>query len=279
MKTALVLEGQGLAGAFTCGVLYRFLEAGLVPDGLVAASQAVLPAVYFRCGQKEALEALYDRALPQEEARNLDLIPRRADLEKSLARMTDDLPVDMEAWQAADLPLYGLYTRADNGDATAISLDAQTDWRRLRQFIAAATARPGQSQPIMLDDRAYFDAALSRPLPVEAALEAGFESLIAVRTLPRDREVRRKLLSPRERLALQHFPAARNAWQLAHLYVHAAEKTLADLEAQGRALVLRPSRENHHTYGYGHSAAADYYMQGLEAADRSLDRAARLLQA
>lgn len=278
MRTAVVLEGQGLANAFTCAVLYQWLEAGLVPDGMVAASQAVLPAVYFRSGQKEALEALYDRAFTGGTENSIPLLFPRTGLEKRLPQLAEDLPVDMDAWKASKLPLYGVYTRADNGDATAFSLDGKDDWRQLRHFIDAATARPADRQPVMLNEHTYFDAALSRPLPIEETLEAGFDAVVVVRTLPKGQVCRRKVLSPRELLALQNWPNAKNTWQLAHLYIHAAEKALMRLETQGRAVVLRPERENHHTYGYGHSAAADYYMQGLQAAESSLEQVAHLLQ-
>ena len=59
MKTGLIIEGGALRSAFSCGVLKRFLEAGVQFDTVIATGAGALAAVYYRAGQGEALESLY----------------------------------------------------------------------------------------------------------------------------------------------------------------------------------------------------------------------------
>lgn len=52
MKVGLVLEGGGMRGLYTAGVLDAFLDAELKVDGLVSVSAGALFGVNFLSGQK-----------------------------------------------------------------------------------------------------------------------------------------------------------------------------------------------------------------------------------
>lgn len=52
MTVGLVLEGGGMRGLYTAGVLNAFLEAGIKVDGIVAVSSGALFGVNYLSGQK-----------------------------------------------------------------------------------------------------------------------------------------------------------------------------------------------------------------------------------
>ena len=49
MKVGLVLEGGGMRGLYTAGVLDAFLEAGIKVDGVVSVSAGALFGVNYLC--------------------------------------------------------------------------------------------------------------------------------------------------------------------------------------------------------------------------------------
>lgn len=279
MKTAIVLEGGGLANAFTCGMLYKWLEAGLRADGVVAVSTAFIPAAYYRAGQSEALENLFDEIFNQGDFSPVNRALRALSVGRMEAAVSVQLPVDMDAFNAAAEPLYAVYTRADNGDAVCREVSGCGEWRRLRHFAEAAVALPVETEPVPLDERSYFDGAIAESLPVRTALQEGFEKLLVVRTLPIGTAEGRKHLGAREHIALRGYPALKNVWQLSHLYRHQAEQTLERMIFSGRAMVLRPANDSRAAYGFTRSAAAEYYLEGLRLADETMEQVARFLEA
>ena len=52
MSVGLVLEGGGMHGLYTAGVLNAFLDAGIKVDGIVAVSAGALFGVNFLSKQK-----------------------------------------------------------------------------------------------------------------------------------------------------------------------------------------------------------------------------------
>ena len=53
MKVGLVLEGGGMRGLYTAGVLDAFLEAGIKVDGVVSVSAGALFGVNYLSNPKE----------------------------------------------------------------------------------------------------------------------------------------------------------------------------------------------------------------------------------
>ena len=64
MSVGLVLEGGGMRGLYTAGVLDTFLDAGIKVDGVVSVSAGALFGVNFLSKQKgRALR--YNKNMPQ----------------------------------------------------------------------------------------------------------------------------------------------------------------------------------------------------------------------
>ena len=59
MKVGLVLEGGGMRGLYTAGVLDAFLEAGIKVDGVVSVSAGALFGVNYLSNQPK--QAIYGR--------------------------------------------------------------------------------------------------------------------------------------------------------------------------------------------------------------------------
>ena len=52
MKTGLVLEGGGVRGIYTAGILDVFMENGIVFDNIIGVSAGAIHAVSYLSGQK-----------------------------------------------------------------------------------------------------------------------------------------------------------------------------------------------------------------------------------
>lgn len=284
MKTGLIIEGGALRSAFSFGVLKAWADNGIAFPYTATVSLGGIAAVYFRSGQKEALEAAFGCYFEKKgeigrlaALKGEHVIDGPAFLENVLAAH----PVDMEAFAAAPGTLRLATTRSDNGDGIFWPLERASEAKHLRQYLRAGVTFPGMGEAVSLVERSYYDGTIAEPLPVSAALADGCDRLVVIQTHPTDFVMSHPRLTPSVALALSNVPMTRNAYLLSHLHYNRELKALHTLEREGRALVVAPVVESTslHRYGVSRSAASEFYSEGLRLGSDMLAPLTRFLEA
>lgn len=282
MKTGLVIEGGNLRSAFSFGVLRTWAEAGVDFSFTAAVGLGGLAAAYFRAGQRDALEEAYGAYFEAtgELSRLAALKGERALDGPAFVKMAlDAYPLEMDAFAAAPGTLRYATTRSDNGDGVFWPLERVGEAKHLRQFLRAGLIVPGAAEPVQLVERSYYSGSIAEPLPVQAALDAGCDRIVVLRTHVASYTMPRQHLTPALALALAAVPMTKNAYLLSHLHYNRELKLLDRLEREGRALVIAPVVESTdlHRYGVSRSAASEFYSEGLRLAGESLARVQQFL--
>lgn len=171
----------------------------------------------------------------------------------------------MQSFSSAPGTLQMATTRSDNGDGVFWPLERIAEAKHLRQFLRAGLTFPSAGEPVQLVERSYYDGSIAEPLPVKAALDAGCDRVVVIRTHPSDFTMSRQRLTPGLALALNAVPMTRNAYLLSHLHYNRELKLLDQLQSDGRAFVVAPVVESTdlHRYGVSRSAASEFYSEGL----------------
>lgn len=268
MKTGLVIEGGNLRSAFSFGVLRTWADAGVDFSFTAAVGLGGLAAAYFRAGQRDALEEAYGAYFEAtgELSRLAALKGERALDGPAFVEMALDAhPLDMDAFAAAPGTLRYATTRSDNGDGVFWPLERVGEAKHLRQFLRAGLIVPGAAEPVQLVERSYYSGSIAEPLPVQAALDAGCDRVVVIRTHPSDFTMPRQRLTPALALALNTVPMTKNAYLLSHLHYNRELRLLDQLQRDGRAFVVAPVIESTdlHRYGVSRSAASEFYSEGL----------------
>jgi NTE family protein len=161
MKTALVLSGGGLFGAWQAGA-WRALSHRFAPDLVVGASVGSLNGYAIACGASP--DELAEFWLQPENARfrNLpatiqNLMTRHSPRIEFAVVLTDALRLKPKIFRGAEIT-----------------------WRHL----AASCAIPGVLRHYRIGGRWYTDGGLLNPLPVWAAAELGATRILALNALP-----------------------------------------------------------------------------------------------
>lgn len=282
MKTGLVIEGGSLRSAFSFGVLKTWADAGVTFPFTAAVGLGGLAAAYFRAGQSDALEEAYGNYFEAtgEIGRLQALKGERAiDGAAFLDTVLEKEPVDMEVFAAANGALRYATTRSDNGDGVFWPLERVGEAKHLRQFLRAGLVVPGAGEPVQLVERSYYDGSIAEPLPVQAALDAGCDRVVVIRTHPSDFTMPRPRLTPAIALALNAVPMTKNAYLLSHLHYNRELKLLDQLQRDGRAFVVAPVVESTdlHRYGVSRSAASEFYSEGLRLGGEAVAKLAQFL--
>jgi NTE family protein len=161
MKTALVLSGGGLFGAWQAGA-WRGLVGSFAPDLVVGASIGSLNGYAIAGGASP--EELARFWLRPENARLRDLPANIRDLMSRFSPRVEFAVVLTDAMRLKPKIFRG----------------AEITWRHL----AASCAIPGVLRHYRIGGRWYTDGGLLNPLPVWAAVELGATRIIALNALP-----------------------------------------------------------------------------------------------
>lgn len=241
-KTGLVLEGGGVRGIYTAGVLDVFMEQGLTGfDGVIGVSAGAIHACSYLSGQKGRSIRYYRRYVSDPRFMSLRSWLKTGDIvgaDFCYHELPDKLDVyDHEAFLKNPTPYYAVCTDVETGEPAYIRL---TDMRGQIEYLRASASLPYFSRIVELDGRKYLDGGCSDSIPLEAFCRMGYGRNVVV--LTRDASYRKKPeLSALAKLVYRKYPAFVRTLERRHEIYNAQ---LAQVEAQartGEAFVLRPS--------------------------------------
>ncbi len=243
-KTALVLEGGGLRGMFTAGVLDVFLEQGYRDfSHIYGVSAGAINGSNFKAGQagRFCRDTLASRDNPEfmslwSLARTGNVTGREFLYEKMNKRLD---PFDCAAFNANPTPF--TVVASDLTFGTASYLDVEELPAQMGAVVASSSL-PCLSEVVPYDGRRLLDGGTCDSVPVEKALADGADELVVVLTQHRGyrKSSSYSLMGVAKRL-YSDYPYYLDALasrgdrynrQLDHVF---------ELEAQGVAHVLAPS--------------------------------------
>jgi predicted patatin/cPLA2 family phospholipase len=247
MKLGLVLEGGGLRGIYTVGVLDCLLDNHIMADYCIGVSAGACNGVSYVSKQR-------GRNLRV----NLDYIkdPRYIGLgnmkrEGSVFGMHFIFheipekyePFDYDTFFENPCEFITVVTDVETGKP------AYFDKEELRQhdntILEASSSIPGFAPVVYYKGKGYLDGGTTDSIPVRKALEDGCDKVIVVRT--RDRGFRKKPegMSKFYHKKLKDLPEIVRALEERHVMYNETVEEVDRLEKEGKVLVLAPEKPLH----------------------------------
>jgi predicted patatin/cPLA2 family phospholipase len=243
----LVLEGGGMRGAYSAGVLEAFSEIdgghGLKFDYVVACSAGACVAASYLAGQPGRNRRVYLDFLDGDKLvryRRLATGGSVMDIDYLATEVTLRLcPLDLEALRQSPTRLYIGVTDCETGESRYLT-NHEDD---LVTAIRATCSLPFFSKnEIAYQGRLYVDGGVSDPVPLAKALALGATEVVLVLTSSIEkRGVKRPLFSLFDRF-FSRSPAIRSCLCERHLKYREAARVLASPPNGVRIEVVRPSR-------------------------------------
>ena len=242
MKTGLVLEGGGLRGVFTAGVLDAFLEGNFHADYVIGVSAGAANGVSYVSGQKE--RGLRTNTDYLHDPRYMGL--RSLLLHRSLFGMDFIFheipqhldPFDYQAFYENPCEFWTGAIDIRTGETVYFGKEEIGDDL---EALRATTSLPLLSQPVAYQGRLLLDGGTADPIPVRRALADGCDRVVVV--LTRERGYRKPAQSFRAvyRSAFRRYPAMIRALDTRHRIYNDTLDFLAGLECGGTAAVIAPA--------------------------------------
>ena len=191
-KIGLVLEGGGMRGMYTAGVIDTLMEKNIYVDGIIGVSAgALFGANYFSKQRGRALRYNKKYCKDKRYISINSLIKTGNIINKEFAfyKITNELdPFDEEEFIKTNKDFYVGITNIEDGKFEYKNIKNST--LNNLEILRATSAMPLVSKIVEIDNKKYLDGAISNSIPYEILEELAYDKIIVI--LTRDKEYRKK---------------------------------------------------------------------------------------
>lgn len=239
----LVLEGGGMRGVFTCGVLDAFLDANISFPYVVGVSAGACNGLSFVSRQRGRARTSNIEMLRDYKYIGLRFLPRQhsiLDQEFLFNEMPAKLlPYDYEAYRNSSTRFEMVTTDCLTGKACYLHEPTNPD--RLVKIARASSSLPYVCPVVFVDRIPMLDGGIVDSIPVLRAQEQGFRQNVVVLTRNRGyRKTERDIRVPR--FIYNRFPHLREALSQRCSVYNEQLQMVERLEDEGSIYVIRPER-------------------------------------
>lgn len=242
MKVELILEGGGMRGIYTCGVLDFFLEKKIVFENVIGVSAGSINALSYISGQKKRQHDIFINY-----SHNKEYISFSNYLKTGSAFGFDylfnqlfekELPFDYQTFKNSRSKLLVVITNLKSGQAEYVPI---VDLKKQTDYIRASCSLPLISNIVQIGEEAYMDGGMADSIPIKSSFERGFNKQIVILTRSKDYQKGKDKLIGIKKIKYKDYP---NYIETLSNRSKKYNETLAyinKLEEENRIIVIRPS--------------------------------------
>ena len=240
-NTALILEGGGLRGVFTCGVLDCFMDHGVRFPFIVGTSAGACNGLSYMSGQRGRARCS-----------NIDLMDKYhyvgfkylltqgciMDYKLLFEDFPEKIiPYDYEAYFSNPTRFVMVTTNCLTGKAEYLEEKSSAD--RVMSIVRASSSLPFVTKITYVEGVPMLDGGIVDSIPVKYALEQGYEDIVVV--LTRNKGYRKKEGKMRAAKAFyRKYPDLQKALYERNAVYNQTMDMIERLEEQGKITVIRP---------------------------------------
>ncbi len=242
MKKGLVLEGGGMRGIFTVGVLDTLMENGIEFDGIIGVSAGAA----FGCNYKsrQAGRAIRYNVAYCKDKRfcSVHSLIKTGDMfgaEFCYHTLPETLDIfDTQAFAENPVEFYVVCTDIESGKPIYHRCD-KADYQEL-EWMRASASMPLVSRIVEIDGRKMLDGGISDSIPLEYFEGIGYDRNLTVLTQPRDYLKKKNSLMPLIKSRFKKHPHLVETMAKRHDIYNGQREYVSNAEKEGRTLVICP---------------------------------------
>lgn len=238
----LVLEGGAFRGVYTNGVIDRLLLAGIKLRTVVGVSAGALNGMCYAAGSIGV--ACRMNLIHRHDGRYVGIRPLLSDhgimgydyLFNDLRKI---LGFNFEEFNNPEHQLYAAVTNCITGEmeyyekSSGMILDA----------IRASASMPFVSRMVMVDGKPCLDGGCSHKIPLDFALNRGYEKIVVVCTRPDGHRRKEKGSHDPARIIYGRYPKLVESMRASARDYNETREKIEEMGAKGRIVVISPSKE------------------------------------
>lgn len=242
MSVGMVLEGGGMRGLYTAGVLDQMLSEEIEVDGMVTVSAGALFGINYASKQKGRTLRYNKQYIKDKRYISMRSLFRTGSIvntEFAYYKLPFELDVfDQEAFTQSGITFYATVTNMETGGPEYIRI--KNGFKQI-DALRASGSMPFVSQLVEHNGQKYLDGGVSDSIPVRKAKALGYEKLIVILTRPLDYRKTR----PNDRmidLFYRRYPKFAERLKQRHQDYNETVEKITEMEKNGELFVIRPSK-------------------------------------
>ncbi len=201
-QVALAIQGGGVRGAFSSGVIDVFIEEGIYFPYILGVSSGVLNACnyvskdikrsYIVCTKYMNDERFFGKKARKSSGSFFNFEFLMNDLNREL-HFSDDV------FDHSKQEIVAIATNLDSGEYEPFYKSQMGAERFLKEACVASASLPLLSKKIVIDGKEYLDGGIKTPLPVEQVFNDGYDKVVIILSRPlgkrKEKNLRDKLIA------------------------------------------------------------------------------------
>lgn len=242
-STGLILEGGGMRGVYTAGVLDLFLDEGLYLYNIYAVSAGACHACSYVSKQRgRAYKTVYDFIRDRRYASFTNLITTGDFFGVKMAY--DDipniyLPFDYKAFLQSNSAFYAVLTDCRTGRAEYARVK---DLRKDIDLIRASSSLPLMARMVSIGSSLYLDGGLADSIPLVRSISDGNKKNVVIMTQHRGYSKKKDTLLPVMKARYKAYPELVHSLENRHEQYNSSLKEAYNGEKNGRVFIIQPDR-------------------------------------
>ena len=245
-KVGLVLEGGGLRGLYTAGVLDVLMENKIKVDGIIGTSAGALFGVNYFSNQKgRALRYNKEYAKDKRYMSFASLLFTGNYVNKNFAyyKMSQELDLfDNLTFMNANKKFYAVATDVETGEAEYFKI---TNPLEQMEELRATSAIPGITRIVKINGKKYLDGGVADSIPVGKAISLGYDKIIVVETQPLNyrKFPLTKAMARFMKFKYFRYPKLVEAMLTRYKRYNDCQEDIVNMDKKGEIFSIRPSKK------------------------------------
>ncbi len=246
MKTGLVLEGGGMRGLFTAGILDVFMENDIEFEGAVGVSAGALFGCNLKSkqpGRAVRYNVRYCRDPRYVSMLNLITTGNIFGVDFCYRRIPFELDIwDHETFEKNPMEFFAVCTDVNSGKPYYYRC---TDgMEKDIEYFRASGSMPLVSRVVKIGDREFLDGGVSDAIPLEFMERQGYDRIVVIQTRPEGyRKEPNRLMPLIKARYSRKYPELVKDMENRHIMYNDELDYIAEREKTGDVYVIRPRRD------------------------------------
>lgn len=243
MKLGMVLEGGGMRGVYTAGVLDFFMDKDFYPNGIAGVSAGACHAISYISKQRGRNFRVNTKYLGTDEYLSLKSLVKTGSLfgmDFIFHKIPEELdPFDYDAYAKSNIEYIAVSTDIESGEAYYhVIHDARADV----DYIMASSSLPLLAKVVKKHGRKLMDGGVGDSIPIKYMQKRGYDKNIVVLTQCGSYRKGKNNLMPIIRHNYKEYPKFVKALDNRHIRYNQTLDELKEMEREGSVFIIRPSK-------------------------------------
>lgn len=240
-NVGLVLEGGGMRGFYTAGVLDYFMERNFYTNGVIGVSAGACHACSYVSKQIKRSYRINTEYLNDKRYMSLQSLVKTGDFfgaEFVYDTIPNQLDIfDYDAYNTSGMKFYAVASNLETGKAEYLPC---INMKHDVIYVRASASLPLLSRIVETDGLKLLDGGCTDSIPVKKFQQMGYQKNIVVLTQCKEYRKGKNNLLPLIRRTYRKYPKFVKAMEERHIHYNRTLDELGVMEKEGSVFILRP---------------------------------------